>query len=309
MLASALLLSIGSLVVVHVIQAWAARSFASRSALYAAVILSSSDRDPSDPVQFLMRPGILYARVLDGEEVQQAARIEDLQEDALPGIPPRTGLPLSRIVRVSGFLVADIVFPRDEGVAVQLGVDAAGLARGNGRLARIGAVAATFAWLLLSVASVILLRRRDRKRKRRDIASAPEVVARDAGRRIRAGGVVLCVDEQRLQVGEASIDLTPKQTSLLDLLVNQPGRTFTDAEILVAVWPGSPYATSSDVKQHVYLIRKRLAAAGLSATDLLVTVPGRGYHIAPFELDLGVENCSTDATPANRQTARQKEEE
>ena len=71
--------------------------------------------------------------------------------------------------------------------------------------------------------------------------------------------------------------------------MQEPGRAFADAEILAAVWPDSPYANSRDVKQYIYLIRKRLSAAGLPATELLASVPGLGYRIAFEAVDSNVD--------------------
>ncbi|GAG16995.1 unnamed protein product [marine sediment metagenome] len=98
----------------------------------------------------------------------------------------------------------------------------------------------------------------------------------------------------RLEVGDISVCLTPKQASLLEMLITQPGRAFSDTSILKHVWEESAYANSSDVKQQIYLIRKRLRSAGLDAAAILTTVPGVGYKLVITRNDGTVDALSTD---------------
>jgi len=56
---------------------------------------------------------------------------------------------------------------------------------------------------------------------------------------------------------------------------------FSDREILAAVWPDSRYANAKDVKQHVYLLRKRLRDAKSGGEEMIVNVPGFGYRLEP----------------------------
>lgn len=292
-LASALLISAATFTTTHWLQRAASGEYAQRSALYATVILSSFGEGEPDPALVLFNPGILYARDLGGSSDGWDVRSTPFEDASLPA-PPQDRLPESRIVRISGRLIADVVIPREPCVAIQIGVDASSLARTSGRISRVGALAASLAWLATSGIGAAVLLHRQRSRRSDASGAAPEILAQDAGRRIRAGVLLLSVDEQRLHVGQAVVDLTPKQTALFELLISQPGRAFSDHEILSAVWPDCTYATSSDVKQHIYLIRKRLAAASLPASDLLVTVPGRGYRIATRGLDRGIEGRSTE---------------
>jgi hypothetical protein len=91
----------------------------------------------------------------------------------------------------------------------------------------------------------------------------------------------LAVDEARKRVryDGVPVPLTPKQFALIRLLASDRRRVFSDREILDAVWPDSPYADAKDVKQCVYLIRKRFAEAGVPIRGLLVNLPGFGYRI------------------------------
>ena len=75
--------------------------------------------------------------------------------------------------------------------------------------------------------------------------------------------------------------LTPKQFALLSLLAASPGRVFSDEEIIDAVWPASAYADGKDVKQYVYLLRRRLSQTGGEGSEIIVNVPGFGYRLEP----------------------------
>ncbi len=81
------------------------------------------------------------------------------------------------------------------------------------------------------------------------------------------------------------VELTPKQYALLDFLARHPGRVVSEREIVDGVWTESPYADSKDVKQYVYLLRKRLAKADSRGRDLIVTVPGFGYRLTSAPVD------------------------
>jgi len=75
------------------------------------------------------------------------------------------------------------------------------------------------------------------------------------------------------------LQLTPKQFALLSVLASEPGRVFAEAEILQAAWPDSLYADARDIKQYVYLLRRRLAQIRSDGRDVIVTVPGFGYRL------------------------------
>ena len=81
------------------------------------------------------------------------------------------------------------------------------------------------------------------------------------------------------------VDLTRKQYALLDFLARRPDRVVSEREIVDAVWAESPYADSKDVKQYVYLLRKRLAAIDPRGRELIVTVPGFGYRLTSSPVD------------------------
>ncbi|UCF10732.1 MAG: winged helix-turn-helix transcriptional regulator [Candidatus Bipolaricaulota bacterium] len=152
---------------------------------------------------------------------------------------------------------------------VHLGIDArsaTGSIRSAGWLA--AGLAVGFLALVWSAALAFVFR-----------ARAPRPRAHDAPPSPSGGRLV--VDERRKTVtcDGVPVSLTPKQFALLRLLASDRRRVFSDREILAAVWPESHYADAKDVKQCVYLIRKRFAESGVPVTGLLVNVPGFGYRI------------------------------
>jgi DNA-binding winged helix-turn-helix (wHTH) protein len=160
---------------------------------------------------------------------------------------------------------------------VRLGIDASDLDALARRVAVWATAAGSVAWLLITSGGALILRRRG--------ASAPHALpsvdraAPLTGRTRAAGDLTLYFDESRLEVAGQSVDLTPKLRDILWVLFSHPGRAFSDMEILAEVWRDSPYANSQDVKQHIYLIRKRLLKAGLPGDRIVANVPGAGYRI------------------------------
>jgi two-component system, OmpR family, KDP operon response regulator KdpE len=103
----------------------------------------------------------------------------------------------------------------------------------------------------------------------------------DTEGRLRLGPVLLDVARHEVHVGEALVDLTPREYELLKVLLAQPGRVVTAGRLLRAVW-GNAYSDESHYL-HVYVsrLRRKLAAADSSgvAARLIVAEPGVGYRI------------------------------
>lgn len=90
----------------------------------------------------------------------------------------------------------------------------------------------------------------------------------------------LLIDDQRKQVtieGEI-VHLAPKEYSLLKTLADQPGRVFSERELIESVWPEGGLATSSDVKRYVYLLRQKVEADPQNP-KYIHTVRGFGYKL------------------------------
>ncbi len=88
------------------------------------------------------------------------------------------------------------------------------------------------------------------------------------------------IDDQRKTVtlGGRPIPLSPKEYELLKLLASEPGRVFSDREILERVWPEGSLASSTDVRRYIHLLRRKLERDP-KRPELIVTVKGFGYKL------------------------------
>jgi len=75
-----------------------------------------------------------------------------------------------------------------------------------------------------------------------------------------------------------SIQLAPKEYELLKLLASDPGRVFSDAEIIEHLWPPDSFATSNDVKQYIHLLRNKIEKEP-QRPSLILTLKGFGYKL------------------------------
>ena len=96
---------------------------------------------------------------------------------------------------------------------------------------------------------------------------------------LTCGGLAISRSRKLVRVFDEEMTLTPKQFELLSCLAHEPGRVFSDAELIEAIWSTSAYANSSDVKQCVYTLRKRLGEAVADPHVLIETVTGHGYRL------------------------------
>lgn len=95
---------------------------------------------------------------------------------------------------------------------------------------------------------------------------------------LRVGHLLIDDRSKDVAIGDEKIVLSPKEYRLLWALASELGRVFSNSEIIALVWGNDSNAGSSDVKQYVHLLRKKIGAyedQGLK----LVTVPGFGYKL------------------------------
>jgi DNA-binding response OmpR family regulator len=100
----------------------------------------------------------------------------------------------------------------------------------------------------------------------------------DQPKLIRAGNLEVDIERHEVRLGQARVQLRPKEFDLLALLARHPGRVFQRSELLDLVWgydfPG--YTRTVDV--HVQQVREKLAAA-LITDPSIQTVWGVGYRL------------------------------
>jgi two-component system KDP operon response regulator KdpE len=85
-----------------------------------------------------------------------------------------------------------------------------------------------------------------------------------------------------VRVGQAPVDLTPREYELLKALLSRPGTVVTRGRLLRAVW-GTAYSDEAHYL-HVYVsrLRRKLAAAATdqaAVDELIVAEPGIGYRV------------------------------
>lgn len=97
--------------------------------------------------------------------------------------------------------------------------------------------------------------------------------------RWRVGDLEIDDAEKRVRLDEKEIALSPKEYELVKLLASQPGRVFSDEEIIRHVWPEGGLASASDVKRYIYLVRHKIEEDPKNP-KLILTVPGFGYKLA-----------------------------
>jgi DNA-binding response OmpR family regulator len=89
---------------------------------------------------------------------------------------------------------------------------------------------------------------------------------------LEVGDIRLDPSRRSVSTREVPVELTLKEFDLLQTLLEQPGRVFTRAQLLAAVWGQVEYASGRTVDVHVAQLR-----AKLGEQSPIRTVRGIGY--------------------------------
>ena len=95
-------------------------------------------------------------------------------------------------------------------------------------------------------------------------------------RKLVVGPIVLDETTRRVTLDGKTIDLSPREFSLLECLLRHPGQTLSRDQLLDQAWPFSVAVTPNAVDAYVHYLREKLGAAG----RLIETVRGVGYRLA-----------------------------
>ncbi|MGH9519242.1 MAG: winged helix-turn-helix domain-containing protein [Terriglobales bacterium] len=98
----------------------------------------------------------------------------------------------------------------------------------------------------------------------------------------------LCVEQRKLWRGGSVVPLTPRALDLLIVLVKNPGRALSRAELLQRVW-GGVSVQDSNLTVNLCLLRRALGVH----QHYIATLPGRGYQF--------VEPVVADCPPPPRE--------
>src|SRR6187455_3284907 len=94
--------------------------------------------------------------------------------------------------------------------------------------------------------------------------------------KLAVGPIVLDETSRRVTLDGKSIDLSPREFSLLECLLRHPGQTLSRDQLLDQAWPFSVAVTPNAVDAYVHYLREKLGGAG----RLIETVRGVGYRLA-----------------------------
>ena len=95
----------------------------------------------------------------------------------------------------------------------------------------------------------------------------------------RIGGISLNADSSSVWVDKCEVQLTPKEYSLLDTLVEKKNSLLSRTCLMETVWGmDDSMVESHTVDEHVYRLRKKLGRVGQSC---IRTVSRKGYIFKP----------------------------
>jgi len=109
----------------------------------------------------------------------------------------------------------------------------------------------------------------------RALARRTEPGPRRADPVLSAGPITLDERTRRVTVEGRSVDLSPREFSLLECLLRHPGQTLTRDQLLDQAWPFSVAVTPNAVDAYVHYLRTKLG----SAARWVETVRGIGYRL------------------------------
>lgn len=94
---------------------------------------------------------------------------------------------------------------------------------------------------------------------------------------LQCGNLSVDMRSHTARLGDRELDLTPKELSLLRLLVSNPGKAFSREELLRELWGfDNPVAITRTVDEHIKRLRAKLARIDPRQT-YIQTVWGSGY--------------------------------
>ena len=93
---------------------------------------------------------------------------------------------------------------------------------------------------------------------------------------LKAGSIALDEAARLVTVDGVSVDLSPREFSLLECLLRHAGQTLTRDQLLDQAWPFGVAVTPNAVDAYIHYLRDKLGSAGRH----IQTVRGVGYRLA-----------------------------
>lgn len=94
---------------------------------------------------------------------------------------------------------------------------------------------------------------------------------------VRFKGLLWDEESHELTYGKQIIQLTPKEFSLIGLLLKNPNKVFSRSHLLEIIWGNNAYTEDRTIDSHVRNIRDKLRQANFPIDQFLSTVWGVGY--------------------------------
>lgn len=94
----------------------------------------------------------------------------------------------------------------------------------------------------------------------------------------QCGGICVRDDEKKVLVDGEEVSLTPIEYSILLLLIKNPGKVFSGADIYRRVWKENPLGNESSVAVHIRHLREKIEITP-SEPRYLKVIWGQGYKI------------------------------
>ena len=99
-----------------------------------------------------------------------------------------------------------------------------------------------------------------------------------ASETLTIGGIELDDRTKEVTLDGEKAALTPTEYDILKLLMENPGKVYSPAQIYAAVWNDSPYGTENTVAVHIRHLREKLEY-NPAEPRYLKSVWGRGYKL------------------------------
>ncbi len=94
--------------------------------------------------------------------------------------------------------------------------------------------------------------------------------------KLAVGPITLDETARRVTVDGTTVDLSPREFSLLECLLRHPGQTLSRDQLLDQAWPFGVAVTPNAVDAYIHYLRDKLGTAG----RFIQTVRGVGYRLA-----------------------------
>lgn len=112
----------------------------------------------------------------------------------------------------------------------------------------------------------------------------------EAVRRFSIGGARFDPVSGEVTARGSTVRLTPRQSTILSLLVQNAGQAFPAERLMAVLWDDAESSSVGVVKAHIRNIRRRLSSLP-GVDDPIQTVAGRGYRIERHTVRAGLSSA------------------